>query len=34
MSSRVVVVGARYSVYVKAVRLTLWAKEVPYGAHP
>lgn len=30
MSSRPIVFGAPYSVYVKAVRLTLWAKEVPY----
>jgi glutathione S-transferase len=30
MSSRPIVFGASYSVYVKAVRLTLWAKEVPY----
>jgi glutathione S-transferase len=30
MRSRPVVYGAAYSVYVKAVRLTLWAKEVPY----
>lgn len=30
MSSRPIVFGARYSVYVRAVRLTLWAKEVPY----
>ena len=30
MSSRPIVFGATYSVYVKAVRLTLWAKEVPY----
>jgi len=30
MSSRPVVFGAPYSVYVKAVRLTLWAKQVPY----
>lgn len=31
MSSRPIVFGASYSVYVKAVRLTLWAKQVPYG---
>lgn len=30
MSSRPIVFGAPYSVYVKAVRLTLWAKQVPY----
>lgn len=30
MRNRPVVYGAAYSVYVKAVRLTLWAKEVPY----
>lgn len=30
MSSRPIVFGAPYSVYVQAVRLTLWAKEVPY----
>jgi glutathione S-transferase len=30
MSSRPIVFGAPYSVYVKAVRLALWAKEVPY----
>lgn len=28
--TRPVVFGAAYSVYVKAVRLTLWAKQVPY----
>jgi glutathione S-transferase len=30
MHSRPVVYGAAYSVYVTVVRLTLWAKEVPY----
>lgn len=30
MTTRPVVFGAVYSVYVKAVRLTLWAKQVPY----
>lgn len=30
MTTRPVVFGAAYSVYVKAVRLTLWAKQVPY----
>ncbi|MEJ7602234.1 MAG: glutathione S-transferase family protein [Kofleriaceae bacterium] len=30
MSGRPTVFGASYSVYVKAVRLSLWAKHVPY----
>ena len=30
MSDRPIVYGASYSVYVRAVRLTLWAKSVPY----
>jgi glutathione S-transferase len=30
MPDRPVVYGAAYSVYVQAVRLTLWAKKVPY----
>ena len=30
MQYRPVVYGAAYSVYVQAVRLTLWAKRVPY----
>jgi len=30
MTSRPLVFGAPYSVYVKAVRLTLWAKQVPH----
>jgi glutathione S-transferase len=30
MQTRPIVYGAAYSVYVQAVRLTLWAKQVPY----